>query len=171
MQKIPPRIMIFGRSGSGKSTFALRLHKYCKIPLYHLDKHFFESNWVERNYQEFLEIQQKIVNLETWIIDGNAIRSLEMRYSRANLVLYFNYPKWLCYWRSVKRLFNKDPQIDDRAPECRETISFRLLCYMWGFEKRVASQITFLKDIYPHAKFIELRSDRDLKEFEKEFFS
>ncbi|MCX7342762.1 MAG: DNA topology modulation protein [Proteobacteria bacterium] len=169
MQKIPPKIMIFGRSGSGKSTFALKLHKHCKIPLYHLDKHFFESNWVERNYQEFIEIQQKMVSLETWIIDGNAIRSLEMRYSRADLVLYFNYPRWLCYWRSAKRLFNKDPQIDDRAPESKERLSFRLICYMWGFEKRVANQITFLKDLYPHAKFIELRSDKDLQEFEKEF--
>jgi adenylate kinase family enzyme len=51
------KIMIFGRPGSGKSTFALDLQKMLKIPFYHLDKYFFRDNWVERDYDEFLEKQ------------------------------------------------------------------------------------------------------------------
>jgi adenylate kinase family enzyme len=171
MQTIYSKIMIFGRPGSGKSTFALRLHKHTKIPLHHLDKHFFESNWVERNYQEFLEIQQAIVGGESWIIDGNSTRSLEMRYSRADLVLYFNYSLPLCYWRTFKRLFDKNPEIDDRAPDCQETVSFKLLRYMWRFEKRVETQMQIFNDTYHQVKFIEIKSDRDLRKLENELMT
>ena len=107
--------MIFGRPGSGKSTFTNALHKTTGLPLHHLDKHFFTKNWIERDTQEFLKIQQSIVDTNSWIIDGNSIKSLEMRYRRADLVLYLNFPRWLCYIRVFKRIFDKSIEIDDRA--------------------------------------------------------
>jgi len=163
--------MIFGRPGAGQSTFALRLHKHTGIPLYHLDKHFFESNWVERDYQEFLKIQQSLVEGTSWIIDGNSLRSLEMRYARANIVVYFNYPRWVCYWQIFKRLFNKNPEIKDRADGCKETIRFGLLRYIWSFENRVENQIRHLQEQYPDAKFIEIKSDKDLRKLENEWMT
>ncbi len=168
MLKLPSKIMIFGRPGSGKSTFALDLHKATKIPLHHLDKHFYESNWVERDYQEFLDIQQSIVDGDSWIVDGNSTRSLEMRYSKADLVLYFNYPRWLCYLRTFKRLFHKNTEIDDRAENCHERISLKLLRYMWSFESRVAEQIVLLREEYPGIRFVEITSDKDLKKLKRE---
>lgn len=162
------KIMIFGRPGSGKSTFALKLHKATKIPIHHLDKHFFEANWVEREYQEFLDIQQAIVNDDMWIIDGNSTKSLEMRYSKADLVLYFNYPKWLCFYRIFKRLFVKDKELDDRADNCKETVRWSLISYMWGFEERVKKIIRALKGNYPNVKFIEIMNSQDLQEIEHE---
>lgn len=157
------RIMIFGRSGSGKSTFALRLSKATGLPLYHLDKYFFKSNWLERDYQNFLEDQQSLVNQSKWIIDGNSTKSYEMRYVKADLALYFIYPRYICYYRIFKRLFYKDKQIDDRAENCRETISFSLIKYMWNFETRISKQLANLKKRYPKCKLIEVRSDKDLK--------
>ena len=109
------RIMIMGRSGSGKSTFSYVLHQKTNLPLYHLDKYFFTDYWQERNYQEFIAIQQELVNQEQWIIDGNSTKSFEMRYKRADVCLYFNFPRYLCYWRVFKRLFYKEIKIDDRA--------------------------------------------------------
>jgi adenylate kinase family enzyme len=156
------KIMIFGRPGSGKSTFALRLHKFTKIPLYHLDKHFYEANWRQRNYQEFMKIQQSIANQNEWIVDGNCTKSLELRYSHADLVLYFNYPRWLCYLRVFKRLWNKNSEIDDRALGCKETVRFSLLRYMWSFEGRVRDQISYLKEKFPKVKFMEITNDMRL---------
>lgn len=156
------KVMIFGRPGSGKSTFALRLSKSTGLKLYHLDKHFYEANWVERDYQKFLEDQQILVNQERWIIDGNSTKSLEMRYSKADLVLYFNHPRAICYWRILKRLFYKTKEIDDRADGCKETVRWSLLKYMWSFENRVAKQLADLKQKYPHCNFMEITSDKDL---------
>ncbi|STX55587.1 DNA topology modulation protein [Legionella beliardensis] len=56
------RIMIMGCRGIDKSTFAYELHRQTKLPLYHLAKCFFTDYWVERDYQEFLTIQQALVN-------------------------------------------------------------------------------------------------------------
>ncbi len=167
----PAKVMIFGRPGSGKSTFALQLHRTSQVPLYHLDKHFFGPNWIERDYQEFLAIQQSILATDTWIIDGNNTQSLEMRYSKADLVLYFNYPKWLCYWRILKRWLSKNRDIDDRAPGCKETIRLSLLRYMWSFEERVAKQISLLKEQYPNTRFMEINNDRALKALQQALIS
>lgn len=161
------RIVIFGRPGSGKSTFALKLHKKTGISLYHLDKFFYTNNWVERDYQEFLNIQENILQQEQWIIDGNSLKSLEMRWARATHVLYFNYPRWLCLWRLLKRIVHKDPAIQDRAAECGEIIRWRLIQYMWTFEyrknNRLMHQIKDFRDRYPQVQFIEIRNDKDLK--------
>lgn len=165
----PSKIMIFGKPGSGKSTFALSLQDFLKIPLYHLDKIFFTSHWVERDYQEFLKIQESLVNKERWILDGNSIRSLETRYSRADWVIYFNYPTRLCYYRIFKRLLDKNPAIDDRAEGCCETVRLSLLSYVWSFEKRVSPQILSLKQRYPQTPFIEIKNNKDLEQLKKQW--
>lgn len=163
--------MIFGRPGSGKSTFASKLHNISSIPLFHLDRYFYIKNWVERNYEEFLHIQEQIVSQDQWIIDGNCIKSLELRYHRANLCLYFNYPRWLCYYRIVKRLFTKDRTMKDRAAGCNETIQYSLISYMWNFEKRVANQIEKMKARYPQVIFIEITNNKALRILQKQLFA
>lgn len=159
---LPKKVMIMGRPGSGKSTFSIQLQQILKIPLFHLDKYFFEANWVQRNYQDFLNQQQSLVNQCCWIIDGNSSKSLELRYSRADVCLYFNFPKYLCYYRTFKRLFYKHSSIDDRAAGCRETIRWSLLQYMWGYEKRINPILILLKTKYPNVKLIELCSDQEV---------
>ena len=155
--------MIFGRPGSGKSTFAQKLYNKTGIKLYHLDRYFYIKNWVERDTSEFLQIQQSIVQQDRWIIDGNSTKSLEMRYARADFVLYFNYPRWICLYRLCKRRFFKNPTIQDRAADCPEILRWKLVHYAWTFEQRVDSQIKTLQKQYPHVKFMEVQNHHQLK--------
>ena len=162
--------MIFGRPGSGKSTFALWLHDITNIPLHHLDKHFFISNWAERDYGEFMSIQEQIVAGKQWIIDGNSLKSLATRLSKAEVCIYFNYPKLLCIWQLVKRLVTKNLLIDDRAPGCKEKLSWKLIWYTWTFEKRILKRNFWpLIDQYKGVKFIEIKSDDDLQNLKNYF--
>lgn len=78
------RIMIIGVPGSGKSTFAYKLHQQKNIPVYHMDKYMFLLGGVKRDNQEFLAMQQEIVNKSEWIIDSASLRSLEMRWAACN---------------------------------------------------------------------------------------
>lgn len=156
--------MIFGRPGSGKSTFAALLSRLIGLPLCHLDKYFYTKNWIQRDYSEFLQIQQNIVNTEEWIIDGNNSSSFELRWSRADLILYFNLPRIICYWRVLKRYFKQDMLFDDRAPGCRETVQLSLLRYMWSFEERVAKNVKHLREKYPQVVFKEIKGKHDLDE-------
>lgn len=162
------RIMIFGRPGSGKSTFATSLSMSLGLPLHHLDKHFYVNNWAPRDYNEFLQIQQNIVDTECWIVDGNSTRSLEIRWARADLILYFNFPKVICAYRIFKRFLNPNKAFDDRAPGCKETIRFPLLKYMWGFEERFAEDIKTLKERYQQVVFKEIRCDSELSKLRHE---
>lgn len=159
----PSKIVIFGIPGSGKSTFARYLSKKLNMPVHHLDYHFYLPNWVERDYQDFLNIQQSIIETDQWIIDGNNTKSLEMRYKNADLILYFNYPKLICYWRVLKRFLIKNNNAKDRAPGCPETIRWDFLKYMWGFKKKAAPIITRLQNTYPNIQFLEINADNILK--------
>lgn len=161
------RICIFGRPGSGKSTVAYKLAEKMKVPLYHLDKYFYVGGWVERDYQEFINIQQCMVNQDAWIIDGNSLKSLEMRYARAQVCLYFNFPRSVCLLRLIKRYFVKNRAIDDRAEGCQEALRWRLIKYMWTYEYRqnyrLLHLINDLKVRYPQVKFIEIKNADDLE--------
>jgi len=156
------RIVIFGRPGSGKSTVASWLSQNVGLPLHHLDKHFYLANWQPRPYPDFMHLLHTIVNEDEWIIDGNNTRSLETRWARADLVLYFNLPRFICYLRVIKRFLAPHHQFDDRAPECRETIRWSLLRYIWGFNARVSPLITRLTKQYPHVTIKEIRCNADV---------
>ncbi len=158
------RIMIFGRSGSGKSTFALWLSEQMQLPLYHLDKYFFTENWVERDYDEFMADQQALVDQDHWIIDGNCLKSLEVRYQRADVAIYFNYPKLLCLWRIMKRVLCKDSKIYDRAKDCPEVVRWKFIKNMWNFEKRADRLISNLRTQYPKVKFYQVTRASELAE-------
>lgn len=161
------RIMIFGRPGSGKSTFAFKLAKKLNLPLYHLDKYFFKAGWIMREYEDFLDDQYHMVSQKDWIIDGNSLQSLSIRYSEADICIYFNYSRLLCLWRLIKRNFTKDEAIDDRALGCKERVSWQLITYMWTFEyrlnKRLEKQLAFLQEVYPQVKFYTLHNDQEMK--------
>jgi adenylate kinase family enzyme len=161
------RIMIFGRPGSGKSTFAWELNRLTKIPLYHLDKYFFTSNWNKRDYAEFMQDQISIVNTDSWIIDGNCTKSLATRYERAEICIYFNYSKLLCVWRILKRMLHDRTHIDDRADDCPEVVRWNLITYLWTFEVRVRDMISNLQRKFPNVKFVEINNSQQLDELKK----
>ncbi len=161
--------MVFGRPGSGKSTFAHDLHKITCLPLHHLDKHFFTRNWIERNTQEFLDIQQSIVDTNYWIIDGNSIKSLEMRYPKADLVLCINFPRWICLYRILKRILFPNTKINDRAEGCKDSLSWKLLEYTWTFDQRVEKSIKYLREKYPNVPFMKISKDQELRNVKLSF--
>ncbi|MEC8978135.1 MAG: DNA topology modulation protein [Pseudomonadota bacterium] len=160
------KLMIFGKPGSGKSSFAYQLAKMHGYPLYHLDKYFFMQNWQARPKAEFLADQRLLVANDAWIIDGNAIDSLEMRWREADAVMYFNYSFWRCFFGIILRRFRGPVvQVDDRARLCPEQISWRLLEYLWHFEYYVDPVIAKLRLRYPNVPFFEICRDRDWQGF------
>ncbi|PJD94447.1 MAG: DNA topology modulation protein [Parachlamydia sp.] len=162
--KAMKRIMIFGLPGSGKSTFAGYLGQLLGLPVYHLDRYFFTANWQARDYQEFLDLQQKLVEEPAWVIDGNASKSLEVRFAQADIVIYFRFKRLLCLWRVFKRMFSAD-QVQASPPGCSKKVRWQLITYLWGFEKRVQGKVEGLRQQYPGVLFYEFHSDEDALSF------
>lgn len=75
-QENPKRIAIIGLSGSGKSTFAIKLGKLLNIPIHHLDRHMFDGR-KKRDTTEFLAFKEPLLKVDTWIIEGCSFSTLE----------------------------------------------------------------------------------------------
>ncbi len=161
------KIVIFGRPGSGKSTFCSKLAKKMGLPLFHLDKIYFAKDWTKRDNQAYLDDLHAIVQQDEWIIDGNCLRSLDVRWQQADLVIHFNFPFYLCLWRLIKRLWAKDCTIDDRAPGCYEAVRWDLVTYTWRWNWRVKDLIPELQKHYPHVPYLTVKSSKEVTQLFK----
>lgn len=171
LERPPKKILIIGLPGSGKSTFAHSIAKKIKLPVYHLDKYLYTSGWVEKDWNSILTIQKKIVSQSEWIIDGNNIHSLELRYNTAHLVVYLKYSRLVCIYRVIKRIFCKNHEIDDRAEGCSELFKWWLIKYIWQFKSLTQSHIDSMIKRYPNVKVITITSDNCLLKLEEELIS
>lgn len=144
------RIAIIGLPGSGKSTFAYELGIVMNIPVHHLDKYVFIGN-VKKDHNEFISIQQNLVNQDSWIIEGCSLKTLEMRFARADVVIYFQFQRLLCIWRVIKRFFNYKKSGFDSG--CTRIVNWALLKYIWTFDKEKGKAIEVLREQYPEVEF------------------
>jgi adenylate kinase family enzyme len=160
-QNTSKRITIIVLPGSGKSTFANKLSKLLNIPVYHLDKLLFNGTF-RRDQEEFVALQQSLVDQESWIIEGCSITTLEMRFSRAGTVIYFHLPRLLCIWRVCKRLFSHH-HLDESG--CLNGIHWPLIKYIWNFDRDKRQRIEDLRQRYPQVHFLVFHHSRDLENY------
>lgn len=90
------KIIVIGCPGSGKSTFARKLHEQTKIPLFYLDMLYHRPDRTTASLQEFDERLREILRQEEWIIDGNYIRTLSLRLKACDTVFWLDYPLEVC---------------------------------------------------------------------------
>jgi len=157
------RIAIFGPTGAGKTTLALKLSQKLGLNCYHLDKYFFKENWEPREKTEFQEILKELVNEDNWIIDGSMISSFELRFEKADLIIYYAPSRLKCIFRILKRTyFDNRKHIDDRAQNCPERLNWELFKYMWRYHARVMPIIENLKAKYPNSAVKTIKSPFDI---------
>lgn len=119
------RILIIGIQGSGKSTFASKLGKLLNREVIHLDKLYWKSGWVKPSKEEWGNTIKELINKKEWIMDGNYISTMDIRLQEADIIIFFDFPRWLCILNSFRRLFNKN--VFDKAEGVQEKVSFDLL--------------------------------------------
>jgi adenylate kinase family enzyme len=99
------RVVILGRGGAGKSTFARRLGERTGLPVIELDTHFWGPALVPTPREQWMEIQRKLADQERWIMDGDLGRYDEpwVRLQAADTVLILDFPMLLCLMRALRR--------------------------------------------------------------------
>ena len=88
--------MIIGPAGAGKSELSKKINKITKLPLYHLDNIFWNSDKTHLSPEEFDLKLKEILETDEWIIDGNYSRTYEMRIEKADTIIFLNYPLEVC---------------------------------------------------------------------------
>ena len=99
------RVVILGRGGAGKSTFARKLGERTGLPVIELDKYFWQPALVPTPRAQWTEIQRKLAHQERWIMDGDLGKydELGVRLQAADTVLILDFPLLLCLMRAMRR--------------------------------------------------------------------
>lgn len=101
------RILVIGCPGAGKSVFARRLREKLNLPLYYLDMIWHKPDKSTCSREEFDRKLRKILEKDEWIIDGNYLRTLEMRLKEADTVFLLDYPLEVCLAGARERIGKK----------------------------------------------------------------
>lgn len=90
------KTIVIGCPGSGKSTFSRSIHQITQLPLYYLDRLYWNADKTTVTRELFLERLKPIIGQDAWIIDGNYGSSLEMRMQACDTIFFLDYPLEVC---------------------------------------------------------------------------
>jgi adenylate kinase family enzyme len=99
------RVLVLGRGGAGKSTFARRLSEVLGIHAVELDAHFWSPTLQPPAPADWAEAQALLVAGDRWILDGDLgpYDVLEARLGRADTVVVLDFSLPRCAWRAARR--------------------------------------------------------------------
>lgn len=160
------RVIVIGCGGAGKSTFSRNLSDKLDIPVYHLDKLFWNRGWISTPQDEFDNKIQELANRDKWIIDGNYIRTFDMRAERADTIIFINMPTYVCFYRVIKRrVMYKDKSRPDMAEGCPEGIDFEFFKWVLTYNKKIRPGILEKLKKYKDKNVIIFNSKKEVKDF------
>ena len=120
------KILVIGNSGSGKSTFARKLHRATGLHLFHLDLVWHLPDKTNISREEFDTRLEEILALKEWIIDGNYQRTLQQRIAACDTIFLLDYPVEVCLAGVAERIGKDRPdmpwQETEFDPEFRQWI-------------------------------------------------
>ena len=90
------RMIVIGCPGSGKSTLSRMLHNKTGIPLYHLDRMYWNEDKTTVEKSVFFERLSGVLEKDEWIIDGNYGSTMELRMAACDTVFFLDYPLEVC---------------------------------------------------------------------------
>lgn len=161
------RILVLGNPGSGKSTLAIKLGALFHLPVVHLDKLYWQPGWVEPDDENWIARQQELVERDEWIIDGNYVRTLELRLPYADTIFYLNYPVALSLWRVFKRIIRYHGRIrPDMGDGCREKLDPAFIKFCWQFNRRHKPVIEEkIRQYFRGDTYVEFRKPSDVRRY------
>lgn len=99
------RVLVLGRGGAGKTTFARRLGEITGTPVVELDELFWSRTLEPLGTGKWAAVQVALVADERWILDGDLgpYDVLAVRLEPADTVVVLDYSFLRCAWRAARR--------------------------------------------------------------------
>ena len=167
------RVLVIGSSGSGKSTLARQLGATLELPVIHLDRHYWHAGWVGTPKNEWQDTVQKLVQRDSWIMDGNYRGTLDIRLQAADSVVFLDLPPWMCALRAIKRRIQyRNRPRPDIAAGCKEPLFdpqlFNFVRHVLNYPDRAKPYVMRqLSSIASGKRIVMLKSTKDVNNFMK----
>ncbi len=151
------KIIVIGSPGSGKSVFSKKLKDVTNIPLYHLDMLYHNEDGTHITKEELEKKLIEIFKKDSWIIDGNYQRTIEMRLKECDTVFLLDFPTEVCIEGAESRIGNKR----DDLPWVEEKLDENFKQAIMDFSRKKLPQIYELLDRYRNNINIIIFKSRD----------
>lgn len=161
------RILVIGSPGSGKSTLSRKISQKLGILCVHLDRIFWQPNWVQTPKEQFDLMLQQELEKESWIIDGNYKRTLQHRLQYADTVIWLDLPTLTCMLRVLCRHGKKRPDMTEECVEKFDKDFVQFLGYIWNFKREQSVKMAQMLNNCS-ANVIIIKNKKQLEAFERE---
>jgi adenylate kinase family enzyme len=161
------RVAIVGPAGAGKSWLARRLGELTGLPVIHLDLEFWRPGWQPTPLDEWTKTVERLAAAERWIIDGDFVETMPVRFSRADAIVFMDMPRWRCYVRLVaRRLTYRRGSRPDMPAGCDEGFDLDLLRWIWRYPSRTKPRVLgLMREAGPGTRLITLRTPGQVRTF------
>ena len=151
------KILLLGCSGSGKSTFAVKLHDATGLPLFHLDNVWWRPDRTHISRDEFDAKLEELLELDSWIIDGDYSRTYERRIAACDTIIFLDYGEEVCMEGIIGRIGRERRDI----PWTENELDPELVDLVKKYELENKPLLLELFNQYPEKCVVALRSRAD----------
>lgn len=169
----PRRIAVVGTSGSGKTTLAQRLARHLGIKHVELDAVHWGPDWTPTPREVLrVRVAQALAG-NAWVTDGNYSAVRDIVWSRADTVVWLDYP-WPVVmgrvtWRTLRRSLFGEELWNGNREQLRNAAFSRDSIIWWALStyrrRRREYPLLFRQPEHAHLEIVRLRSSRMANEW------
>jgi adenylate kinase family enzyme len=160
------RILILGNAGSGKTCLANKLAELLDLNSYHLDYYFWQPGWKQPSMEKWETTVKKLLQRNSWILDGNYCSTLPLRLSYADTVIFLELNRITCLLRCFGRFLRYcGRNRPDLAQGCPETFDREFIRWIWSYPAKEKPRILSNIKTESNIDFILLRSKKEIVSF------
>jgi energy-coupling factor transporter ATP-binding protein EcfA2 len=111
------RILILGRTGSGKTTLARQLAAALGVPHVELDSLYFGPDFSTAPLSVLRERTSAAIAVDRWVTDGNKRAVRDLVWPRADTIIWLDYPMYVTLWRLAKRARSRTSALSSQAAQ------------------------------------------------------
>ncbi|BDP41536.1 hypothetical protein DAETH_15050 [Deinococcus aetherius] len=161
------RVIVIGTTGSGKTTLARALAVRLKLPHGEQDAWNHLPDWQEAPLEQFRARVNAFTAQPAWVLDGNYAKARDLGWTRADTLVWLDYPAPLVFWRLLRRTVRRGLTREVLWNGNRERLGVNLLTrdgtLAWFFRThgRRRRETPGLIAQFPHLRVVRLRSPRE----------
>lgn len=165
------RISVVGTSGSGKTTVGRGIADRMGIPFVELDALAWLPGWTNRPLVELRRLVDERTCGPKWVMDGNYSKVRDLVWSKADTVVWLDYPFWRVFaqlWRrTLRRSFRREELWNGNRESLRMSFFSRDSILLWAIRtyprRRRQYPELLARPEHAHLTVIRLRSPAETR--------